>query len=1060
MLYDDSDVTRFRDAGSAMKSPMPAMGHGGLKRNLLLQTGRLLLCTTLVCASAAALNPNRQITQYAHTAWRIQDGAFAGTPYAIAQTTNGYLWIGTEGGLVRFDGVRFVPWIAPEGKRLPSPRVYSLLGASDGSLWIGTGSGLARWKNAELVSYPEAAGFVESILEDPNGTVWMTRSQVRDEKGPLCGVTGGVLKCYGPADGIPFVYAQPMVRDDLGDIWIGSSLGLCRWNPGSASTFLPPALEQAKGLSGVAAVATGSDGSLWVGMRRSGKGLGLQTLAHGIWKEYVVPGMDGTALEVAALLVDRDNGLWVGTSNHGIYRVHGGKADHFGSADGLSSDSVGGFYQDREGDLWVATSRGIDRFHDTRVVSYSIREGLTEESVGSVLASRDGTVWIGNARALDSIRQGKLSAVRERNGLPGRLVTSLFEDHAGRLWVGVDGGLTVYEQRRFRPISKPDGSPLGVVTAITEDSDHNIWATVTKPAILRIEDLQVKEEVSPPQIPRAQCLAADPKSGIWLGLVNGNLARYQHGRLEIVDTNHGPSASSVRNIMVDSDGSTWAATGQGLVRWKDGTLKTLDSRNGLPCDGVFAVVKDNMGSLWLDAQCGLVTIPGSELEKWWKQSDATVKVTALDVFDGAQPGLTNFRPEASKSPDGKLWFANDSILQEVDPGHLEENVLPPPVQVEQVIADRRNYIPQENIRLPARTRDIEIDYAALSFEVPEKVKFRYKMEGYDAGWQDPQTRRQAFYSNLPPGNYQFHVIACNDDGVWNEMGATMGLTIVPAFFQTTWFRLLSCAIVAGILWQLYFLRLRQLAARMQLRLEERLEERERIARDLHDTLLQGISSASMQLDVANDRLASDSPAKPLVERVIKLMQQVSDEGRNAIQRLRSSQHESENLEESLSRIWEEFASEKHVNFRVIVEGLPRSLHPVIRDEVYRIGREAVINAFRHAHASEIEVEVEYAPGNLRILVRDNGRGIDDHVLHAGREGHWGLPGMRERAEKVGATLTVLSRADAGTEIELSIPGNVAFESVSSDHLWKRITKWFRGKTEADHQSHESGASHK
>jgi len=476
---------------------------------------------------------------------------------------------------------------------------------------------------------------------------------------------------------------------------------------------------------------------------------------------------------------------------------------------------------------------------------------------------------------------------------------------------------------------------------------------------------------------------------------------------------------------------------------------TLDSRNGLPCDSIFAVVKDDLESVWLDAQCGFMVIPIAELERWWERPDARVSVRAFDVFDGAQPGLTNFRPEVSKSPDGKLWFANDSILQMIDPAHLDGNEIPPPVRVEQIIADRKNYSPRKNPPLPALTRDIEIDYRALSFVVPEKVRFRYKLEGHDADWQDPQTRRQAFYSDLPPGNYRFRVIASNNDGVWNETGVTQDFTVLPAFYQTIWFRFLCFVALASILWLLYRLRLRQVAARMQARLEERLEERERIARDLHDTLLQGFLSAYMQLDVANDRLPADSPAKPLVQHVLDLMKQVSEEGRNAIRRLRSPRPASDDLEEKLSEIRGEFPLQEQLDFRVIVEGKPIGLHPFIREEVYRIAREAVINAFRHSEAARIEVEIKYAARSLRIMVRDNGCGVDPEVLRTGREGHWGLSNMRERAEKIGAKFSVLSRAGAGTEVELSVPGKVAFETTSSETWWKRLSRWFSGQAGAD-----------
>ncbi|MGA7080373.1 MAG: two-component regulator propeller domain-containing protein [Terriglobales bacterium] len=1010
-------------------------------RRLFVRTLVLWISFVLFALSAAALDPNLQISQYAHRAWRIQDGFFSGTPQAITQTTDGYLWIGTEGGLVRFDGVRFVPWTAPGDKRLPSTRIHSLLGASDGSLWIGTSSGLANWNHVELLNVSGSPAFIETILQDPGGTVWVTRSQVRDDAGPLCEVTGGVLHCRGAQDGISFPYAQPLFRDALGNLWIGSSLGLCRWKPGESKMYIDKALMHAKGLAGVGAIAAGDGGSVLVGMKRSGKGLGLQQLSEGKWKDYVLPEMDGTQLEVSAMLRDRDGGLWIGTGNHGIYRLHEGNADHFSSADGLSSDAVQGFYEDREGDIWVASSRGIDRFHETRVVSFSIREGLTSEDVDSVFAARDGTVWIGNSRALDVLRQGKLSAIGPRDGLPGRLITSLLEDHDGRLWVGIDNGLRVYEHGQFRAVNKLDGNPIGVVTAITEDLDHNIWAATTQPALFRIQDLGLREEIAPPRIPRVLSLAADPKDGIWLGLSNGDLARYRRGQLDIMPTSR-PVKSLIRNLLVEPDGSVWGATQDGLLRWKEGKEEILNSSNGLPCDIVFALVRDNRGALWLDTQCGLVAIEASELNRWWQQPDVKLSVRTLDVFDGAQPGLTNFRPEVSKSPDGKLWFANENILQMVDPEHVNGNGVTPPVQVEQIIADRKKYLPRARLQLPARTRDVEIDYTALSLMVPEKVRFRYQLEGHDADWQDPQNRRQAFYTDLPPGNYRFHVIASNNDGVWNETGAEVGFEVLPAFYQTAWFRILCVFAAAGILGLIYVLRLRRLAARMQTRFEERLEERERIARDLHDTLLQGIYSAALHFNLADARLPEDSPAKTAVKRGSELLRQVSQEGRNALRSLRSSEATSDSLEHALSRLPKEFSLPSGIDFQVATEGQPRLLRPLIRDEAYLIAREAIINAFRHARATKIEVEIDYAPRQLCILVRDNGCGIDTDVLRTGREGHWGLPGMRERAEKIGAKLELLSRTNAGTEVELSVVGAVAFQDASTGQSWNWLTRLY------------------
>jgi len=1033
----------------------PAMGSAGTANAIQALALRaikrcrfpaLLLWSFAVffAAPASAFDPNRQISQYAHTAWRIQDGFFSGTPQAIAQTADGYLWIGTEGGLVRFDGVRFVPWMAPDGKQLPSTRIHSLLGASDGSLWIGTSSGLAHWKNGDLINVPGSPAFVEAILQDPAGTVWIVRSQVHDDAGPLCEVSGNTLRCHGTSEGVPFRYAQALFRDAGGNLWIGSDIGVCRWTPNGAETFTSKSLQHYKGLSGVGAVLTASDGSLLVGIKRSGSGLGLQQLVQHDWKNYVAAGMNGSELPVTALLMDRDRGLWIGTENGGVYRVHDGQADHFAASDGLSSDSVQAFYEDHEGDIWVATSRGIDRFHQTRVISFSIREGLTAEGADSVLAARDGTVWIGNIGSLDILRGGKLSSIRPGNGLPGKLVTSLLEDHDGRLWVGIDNRLSVYDQGHFRAVNKPNGEPLGVITALAEDHDHDIWAVSTQPAMFRIRDLQVREEIPQQLNRRSSSLAADQKDGIWVGFSNGDLVRYQQGKPEIL-SGRGSTNQPIRNLLADSNGSVWGATPAGAFLWKDGKQQTLDSHNGLPCNDVYSLIKDNHDALWLDTQCGLVMIEASELNRWGQQPDVNLNVRTLDVFDGAQPGLTNFRPKVSKSPDGKLWFANENILQAVDPEHLKGNGVPPPVHVEQVIADRKKYLPREGLQLPARTRDVEIDYTALSLVVPEKVRFRYKLEGHDADWQDPQNRRQAFYTDLPPGNYRFHVIASNNDGVWNDAGAEVGLEVLPAFYQTTWFRVCCFLAGAGILGLFYVLRLRRLSARMQARFEERLEERERIARDLHDTLLQGIYSASIHIDLANNRLPADSPAKTAVERGLVLLRQVSQEGRNALRSLRSPEATFDGLEHALSRLPKEFALPAGIDFQVATEGRPRVLRPLIRDEAYLIAREAVLNAFRHARATKIDVEVNYASRHLRILVRDNGCGIDADVLKTGREGHWGLAGMRERAEKIDATLQVLSRPNAGTEIHLSIPGPLAFQNASTSRSWNWLTRLYPEK---------------
>ena len=392
-----------------------------------------------------AVDPGTHISQYAHTAWRIQDGFFSGAPNAITQTADGYLWIGTQNGPFRFDGVRFTPFVPASGK-LVSGAVFSLLGGPDGSLWIGTGANLARLKNGALTNFTNGLGRINAIVKDRNGTIWVTRSRVADDNGPLCQVADTRLLCKGKGDGITRPYAGPLIEDLDGNLWVGSASTLTRWKPGSSTTFAPTGLQQAEGLSGLQALAVTRDGTMWIGINRKGRGLGLQLLIKGSWKPFVAPGLNGENIEVNALFVDRQNTLWVGTENHGLYRIGEGKAERFGSADGLSGDTVTGFFEDHEGDLWIATTEGIDSFRDIPVLSFSTHEGLGSNSAYSVLAARDGTVWIGNHGSLDPLRGDKLSSIRLGGG---QRVTSLLEDHIGQLWVGIDNALYVYEEGRL-----------------------------------------------------------------------------------------------------------------------------------------------------------------------------------------------------------------------------------------------------------------------------------------------------------------------------------------------------------------------------------------------------------------------------------------------------------------------------------------------------------------------------------------------------------------------------------------------------------------------------------
>jgi len=992
------------------------------------------------------VNPNVRISQYGHTAWRIQDGLLSDTPVAMAQTADGYLWIGGPGGLfVRFDGVHFVPWTPPLGKKLLSPEIRTLLAARDGSLWIGTRLGLSHWTNQDLLNYSSYANAViSSIVEDDDGTIWVTRNRITDGTGPLCKVKGTAMQCYGKPDGLPETSYWSLVRDSAGSLWLGSSTALTRWRPGSFQTYYPSGLKSNAGQAGIVALVPSSDGSIWAGIAVRGLGLGLQQFAQGAWKPFAAPELDGRTLEVLALFMDRQNALWVGTAGNGIYRIYRNEVDHFGSSDGLTSDSTLGFFEDRERNLWVTTSKGIDCFRDLQITTFSTREGLTTAEVDSVQASRDGSVWVGGDEALDILGPGRLSSVQAGKGLPGHQVTSLFEDHAGQRWVGVDNALFINEKGSFTKINRRDGSPTGMIVGITEDVDKNIWVLSFGPprSLIRIYDRKVQEELPTPKIPPASALVADPRGGIWLGLLNGDLARYHRGRTEIFRFEHTPD-SRVTQVLLSSDGSVLGATAFGLIGWSNGKQKSLSARNGLPCDGVNALVQDTSGALWLYMHCGLVEIARNELQEWWERPEVSLQPRIFDVFDGLQAGSPPaFENKAVRTSDGRLWFVNGDVLQVIDPAHLAKNLVPPDVHVEQVIADRKSFAPQNDLRLPARTRDLEINYTALSFAVPQKVRFRYRLEGRDTDWVEPGTRRQAFYTDLRPRTYRFHVIACNNDGVWNETGATLDFSVAPAWYQTIWFRGACVAVFILLLWVFYQLRLRQLARGFNIRLEERAGERTRIARELHDTLLQNLHGVMFQFQAARNMVHKHpEEAVQTLDDAIAGTEQAITESQDAIQDLRSEGVIQSDLAELLRELEKERPNfqrptEDSPIFRVIVEGEPRSLVPALQHEIYCAAREVLRNAFRHADARQIEAEIRYAADEFRLRIRDDGKGIDAKVLEEGkRAGHWGLPGIQERARRIGGKLDVWSEAGAGTEVQLTVPAAIAYEKARDTAGW-------------------------
>ena len=1007
-----------------------------------------LACVVLLPSAVHALDPSKRLTQYMHTTWRIQDGSLPTDMFSITQTADGFLWLSSlSQGMYRFDGVRFVPWsLSTKGGW--NNTISNILGDRAGGLWIVTERDIIHLKNGAVTSSVELKGLQSSdVSEDPDGSLWVARSSNSITDAPLCHVTDRGVKCFGKADGIPIAPVDSLLADGKGGFWLGGQTTLVHWHGGVSDLYRIEALKSNVGQYGINSLALGPDGSLWVGILAEGPGLGLGRLIEGTVTPFKTPTFDGSKVVITNLTFDSDGNLWVATAGKGVFRICGNVVDHYGRAEGLSGDTVFTLFEDRERIVWAATTNGIDSFRDPRVTTFSATEGLGKDAASGVLASKDGTIWVANSGSFDHIVDGKVSSIRTGSGLPGHQVTALMEDRGGNMWVGVDDALYLFKDGRFRRLAEPNHQPLGMVIALTEDIDGNVWAQcIGNPRkLVRIRNFQVREELPAPQFPPGRAITADPHGGIWIASLNEELALFRNGTLQKFSLP--PNSSPARNqIIAKPDGSVLAASEDGLVGLRHGKVRRMTTENGLPCNAVISFVEDRDQRWWLYTRCGVLELPDSELQKWWANPETVVQTRLYDVLDGAQPNDPSFTP-AAYSSDGRVWFATGVVVQVVDPSVLSQKALPAQTYIESLVADRKEFDAKPNLEIPPNPRDLQIDYTSPTFTIPQRVKFRYRLDGYDREWHDAGTRRQAFYTDLPPGKYSFRVSASNSDGVWSGSAAKLDFSVSPAYYQTNWFRTACVAAFFAMIWGIYQLRVRQLAAQFNMRLEERLAERTRIARDLHDTLLQGFQGLLLRLQAVLIQIPKrPEKASEILQSALISADQAIAEGRSAVRELRSGAPSESSLEQMLLALGRELASSQPSgvsapSLRVIVEGSRRAKRAVIRDEVHRIARELLRNAYRHAHAQNIEAELRYDDDAFLLVIRDDGKGIEPQVLKDhGRAGHWGVPGMYERAEGIGARLDFWSEVGAGTEVRLRVPASIAYEKSGDSGRFKLFRK--------------------
>jgi signal transduction histidine kinase/ligand-binding sensor domain-containing protein len=992
------------------------------------------------CDCGFALNSALDISQYAHTSWKTREGFTVGFIGSIAQTPDGYLWLGTQFGLVRFDGVRAVQWQPPEGQQLPGDSIRELLVSRDGTLWIGTNNGLASWKDGKLAQHPKTAEInVYHLMEDHEGTIWLAGEVIWQSpvQPRLCAVQRVEVQCWGKETFPKRV--GPVYEDRNQNLWVAGPEDLWRRKPGAMEHF-----DVSRDVGRLTNVTEDENGALILAAPN-----GLMQFVNGKVQKYALPGIR-FQFTPRGFLHASDGSLWVITLESGVIRVHRGKADWFSEKDGLTSNTVLSIFEDREGNIWVATTAGLDRFRDYAVPTISNKQGLADAYSMAVLAARDGGLWAASFSGVTHFKDGQVTVYRKASpatpGLRSQAVQpstntsaqwitdggllqsteSLFEDREGKIWVTSREGVVRWDGNRFSRV--PD-VPGGSVYGIAEDSRHTLWLNNEQHGLMRVPREGEVEAIPWSRLGHADVglsIAVDPsQGGLWLGFARGGIVYWNDGQVRAsYAAKDGLGYGRVRQLRFGTRGTLWAATQGGLSRIKDGRVTTLTSKNGLACDTVHWSVEDNDHYVWLYMPCGLVRIARPELDAWVADPNHNVQNTVYGVTDGVRllAGTGGFGPNVSKTPDGRIWFEVIDGVSVIDPHHLHENKLPPPVHIEQIVADGKTYDGPNGLRLTPNVRNLQVDYTALSLVVPEKVRFRYKLEGFNSNWQDPGNRRQAFYTNLPPRKYRFHVIACNNSGIWNEQGDTLEFSIDPTIYQTNWFRALCAAVFLALLWTAYQFRVRQLQQKFHLASDARLNERMRIARELHDNLLQTVQGLMLSLQAISEMMPAGA-AKNKFEKTLEIGDRAIREGRSAVQDLRSTRSD---LTQAVRALGHELASGNGATFRLVVQGPRRELYSTIREEVYCIAREALRNAFTHACATRIEAEIGFNQHLLRLRIRDDGKGIAPEVAEQGSAGHYGMAGMRERARQMNSKLVILSGPETGTEVELSVPGSVAY----------------------------------
>jgi diguanylate cyclase (GGDEF)-like protein len=815
-----------------------------------------LFITYLVSAlmwggTAFALDPKKSITQYSHDVWRTEDGLPQNSINAIVQTRDGYIWIGTHEGLVRFDGVRFTLFDKGNTEAIKNNNIFTLFEDRQGSLWIGTGDGLVRLKDQKFSFYAINSRVI-SICQDRRGTLWL------GSRIGLIRFQDGTLTTYTTRDGLADNLVRAVHQDRNGELWVGTINGLNRFKDGRVATYTT---KDGLGDNGVWSIAEDRSRSLWIGTNR-----GLTRFKDGKFTSFM-PNKEQAKNLVRAVREDRDGNLWIATYGGGLVRFNQGRFTAFTTEEGLSDNLVVSLAEDREGSLWIGTGGGLNCLKDGKFTTYGMKEGVSGDFIWSISEDRQGNLWIGtNGDGLNRFRDGTFTSFTAKDGLPSSVVYSICEDRTGHLWLGTPGGLMrlriadfglrIDDIRNHLVIyTINEGLPNNVVYSLYEDRQGNLWIGTNGGGVSRFKNGKFTPYTSREGLAHdvVRAIGEDQAGHLWVGTDSG-LSRFEDERLISYTTKDGLSAGAVFSIHADQEGAVWISTeGGGLSRFKDGRFTVYSTREGLFSDIVYHILEDGRGNLWMSCNKGIFRVSKKELTDFADGKIRSITSVAYGTADGMKSAECNgaLQPAGWRTSGGKLWFPTIKGAVMIDPDHTTLNELPPPVVIERVHIDKRVIDPTQRAKAPPGRGELEFHYAALSFVSPERVRFKYKLEGFDPDWVDAGIRREAHYTNIAPGNYRFRVIACNNDGVWNEAGAVVEFYLRPHFYQTKTFYALIALAIGMMAVGAYRFRVRQLKARAR-ELARLVEERTQQLEEANQTL-QRLATLDGLTGIANHR---------------------------------------------------------------------------------------------------------------------------------------------------------------------------------------------------------------